>query len=282
MTAQPTGRYLSQWGEGPIWHEHRLLYVDIEAHTIIRFDPATGEEHTWNVGQRVGTVVPRASSGLVFAGDNGFAFLDELSGAITPIANPEADQPRTRFNDGKCDPAGRFWAGTMDLQSPRQPIGALYTLFPDLSMERKFPGVACSNGLVWTRDEQTLYYIDTPRKNVLAFDYDTASGEIRNERIAFKTDHLSGNPDGMTIDHEDRLWIAFVHSGAVRCIDPLTGKVEGEVLLPVKEPTACAFGGPSLNDLFITTGSEKDVALAGSLFIARPGVSGVPAFTFAG
>lgn len=276
MSIQSIGLHQSKWGEGPIWHQQSqsLYYVDIEGHKILRYTPSTNQLQSWNAGERVGTIVPRAKGGLVIAGDSGIAFFDEATGAATPIANPEADL-NTRFNDGKCDPAGRFWAGTIDLASPRQPIASLYCLEPDLTLTKKFSGVCNSNGLVWTSDQQTLYYIDTPRRNVLAFDYDVSTGAISHERVAFDTSHLSGNPDGMTIDNQDRLWIAFCRGGAVRCIDPLTGKVEQQIELPDDaNVTACAFGGEDLGDLYITSGEH--------LYVTRPGAVGVPAYCFAG
>lgn len=274
MSIQSIDLYHSKWGEAPIWHNQSLYYVDIEGHKILCFTPSTHQLQSWEIGERVGTIVPRAKGGLVIAGDSGIAFFDETTGSITPIANPEADL-NTRFNDGKCDPAGRFWAGTIDLASPRQPIASLYCLEADLKLTKKFGGVSNSNGLVWTSDHQTLYYIDTPRRNVLAFDYDLQSGAISNERIAFDTSHLSGNPDGMTIDNQNRLWIAFCRGGAVRCIEPTTGKVEHQIEFPNDaNVTACAFGSDDFGDLYVTSGEH--------LYVTRPGAIGVPAQTFAG
>lgn len=278
------GSITCEWGEGPLWHRDRLLYVDIEGHKIISFDPVAGTEKTWDVGERVGTVVARESGGLAFAGDHGFSFLDENSGTVTRIADPEADIATNRFNDGKCDPAGRFWAGTMHLGPKRTASGSLYMLGTDHSVTKKFSGATVSNGLVWSSDRRTLYYIDTPRRNVLAFDYDDATGAISHERVAFKTDAFSGSPDGMAIDADDCLWIAFCHGSTVRCFEPRTGRCEGQIQLPCREVTACAFGGPQLKDLYITTGIPGDDAepLAGRLFVAHPGVVGTAFPTFRG
>lgn len=284
LTVTPTGKHTSQWGEGPIWHGNRLLYVDIEAHKIITFDPAGGAEKIWDVGQRVGTVVPRASGGLVWAGDHGIFVLDENTGTSTPLCDPEAGITTNRFNDGKCDPAGRFWAGTMHLGPNRTPTGSLWCLHADGSIERKFGPVTVSNGLVWTRDKRTMYYIDTPRKNVIAFDYDDATGAIANERIAIDCTDFTGVPDGMTIDADDKLWIAFCHGGKVLCIDPRNANVECEITFPCIETTACAFGGADLGDLYITTGLSKagDEPPAGRVFVCRPGAHGVPCDVFRG
>lgn len=280
---EPAGLFVSQWGEGPLWHHDRLLYVDIEGHKVLSFDPVSGTETVWDVGERVGTVVARSRGGLVIAGDNGFSFLDEASGAVTRITDPEADLATNRFNDGKCDPAGRFWAGTMHLGPKRTASGSLYMMKSDLTTEKKYSEVTVSNGLVWTKDAATMFYIDTPRKNVIAFDFDNATGAISNERVAFVTTDYAGSPDGMTIDSEDRLWIAFCHGSAVRCFDH-AGKCEAEIQFPVREVTACAFGGPELKDLYVTTGIPgSDVEpLAGRLFVTRPGAAGVIAPAFAG
>ncbi len=281
---EPVGTYVSNWGEGPLWHRKRLLYVDIEDHKVVIFDPASGSEQICNVKQRVGTVVPRQQGGLVIAGDHGFYFLEENSSALSPIADPETAITTNRFNDGKCDPAGRFWAGTMHLGPQREATASLYCLHANLTVERKFGPVTVSNGIVWTSDQKTMYYIDTPRKNVLAFDYDVNTGRITRERVAFKTDGHAGSPDGMTIDAKDRLWIAFCHGSAVKCFDQATGTALAEVTLPCREVTACAFGGPELKDLYITTGTpgSDPEPLAGRLFVAHTDVEGVPSHSFAG
>jgi sugar lactone lactonase YvrE len=282
MTPEPISNHVSVWGEGPIWHNGRLIYVDIEAHKIIAFTPDTGEEKIWDVGQRVGTVVPRAKGGLVWAGDDGFFFLDEGTGQSTAIADPEPNMPDNRFNDGKCDPAGRFWAGTICLKKRAE--AALYCLHTDLRVEKKFAPVTNSNGIIWSRDTRTMYYIDTPSKKVRAFDFDNAAGVISHERVVWDTSADASVPDGMTIDSEDRLWVAFCHGAKVVCFDPKTQKVEMQIDFPCIETTACAFGGPDLRDFYITTGLKPGLAepLAGRLFVCRPGAQGVPASAFGG
>ncbi len=284
MMIQPeaVGNRVSQWGEGPLWHEDRLFYVDIEGHAIVAYDPASKTEQVWPVGQRVGLVAPRARGGLVWAGDDGFFFLDPASGNSTPIADPEPDLRDNRFNDGKCDPAGRLWAGTICLN--KRPEAALYCLHPDLRVEKKFGPVTNSNGLAWSGDGSTLYYIDTPSKKVRAFDFDVAAGAISGERVVWDTASDPASPDGMTIDCADRLWIAFCHGGKVICYDPAAGKVLERIDFPCIETTSCAFGGPDLGDLYVTTGIKPglDETLAGRLFVCRPGATGVPAKSFAG
>lgn len=283
---EPVGHIRCQWGEGPIWWRDALYYVDIEGHKVHRFDPADGSEESWDVGQRVGAVVPRASGGLVIAGDHGFLFLDEKTGTLTPIADPEADKQDNRFNDGKCSPDGRFFAGTISL-AKKTGDARLYRLDPDLTVHEAFGPVTNSNGIAWSADGRTVYYIDTPRKEVLAFDYeyDYEDGELSNPRSVISTGHIDASPDGMTVDSDGNLWIAFCHGGCVSCFNPETGDEIHRIALPCLETTACAFGGPDLSDLFVTTGVHKTAKEehAGRLFVIRGlNVKGVPANAFRG
>lgn len=282
MTIEPAGNLVSKWGEGPIWHKDVLYYVDIEGHAVHRFDPATGAEDSWPVGERVGTVVVRDSGSLVIAGDNGFHFLDTETGALAPIADPEPDKGNNRFNDGKCSPDGRFFAGTISLVK-KTGDARLYRLDHDLSVHEVFGPVTNSNGIVWSGDGATCYYIDTPRKEVLAFDY--ADGHLTNMRGVVDTSAIEASPDGMTIDSDGNLWIAFCHGACVVCYSPETGAELRRVDLPCLETTACAFGGPDLADLYVTTGVHKTEVeeLAGRLLVIKGlGVKGVPSHTFAG
>jgi sugar lactone lactonase YvrE len=278
----PIATVRSRWGEGPIWWENALYYVDIEGRRVHRYDPASGAERSWEVGQRVGTVVPRDSGGLVIAGDHGFFFLDEESGALTAIGDPEADKPDNRFNDGKCAPDGRFFAGTISL-AKKTGDARLYRLDRDLSIHEAFGPVTNSNGIAWTADGRTVYYIDTPRREVFAFDYD--DGQLRDLRTVIKTGHIDASPDGMAIDRDGHLWIAFCHGACVACFDPASGEELRRVDFPCLETTACAFGGPDLADLYVTTGVHAKVEEehGGRLFVVRGlGVQGLPALSFAG
>lgn len=286
-TIDIAGSYCAQWGEGPIWWGNRLLYVDIEKHLILEFDPTTNEEKTWDVNStvgRVGTVIPRTEGGLIVAGDTGLHFLDPITGATTAIIDPEPNKADNRFNDGKCSPDGRLFAGTISLVK-NTGDATLYRLDPDLTLHPAFEGVTNSNGIVWSNDGATCYYIDTPRQNVLAFDYSTETGLLTGERIAFSTSHISASPDGMTVDSQGNLWVAFCHGACVICYDPATGNQQHRVDLPCLETTACAFGGENLDELYVTTGihsiiEEED---AGRLLRIRGlGVAGVPASSFLG
>jgi len=278
---------VATWGEGPLWWKDRLYYVDIEAHKVLRYLPETGQESSWDVGERVGTVVPRAQgNGLVIAGDNGYSLLDPETSALQSLADPEPDKkPQNRFNDGKCDAMGRFWAGT--ISTVKQTGDArLYMMDTDFTVTEKYGPVTNSNGICWSGDGQTMYYIDTPTKKVLAFDFEAVSASISNPRAVVDTEALGieGSPDGMTIDALGNLWVAICHGGAVICFDPGTGKEIDRVSYPCIETTAPAFGGSDLSTLYVTTGQKPGLEepLAGRLFAVRPGVAGVEGQAFAG
>ncbi len=278
-------------GEGPIWDARRqlLYWVDITGCKVHLYDPATGQDRTIDVGQPVGTIVPRRRGGALVALRDGFAGLDLETGALTMIADPEAHLPQNRFNDGKCDPAGRFWAGTMRMAEDRAGAGSLYRLDPDLSVHKMWGNITVANGIAWSLDATTMYYIDTPTRMVVAFEYELATGAIANPKPVIHTPEGPGFPDGMTIDAEGMLWVAYWDGWRVVRWDPATGQALTIIELPVQRPTAPWFGGPNLDILYITsarTGLSGEALQkqphAGGLFAARPGVRGLPAFEFAG
>ncbi len=275
-------------GEGPVWHENKLYWVDIAGKAVHVYDPESEHDHVIQLDQEVGAVAPRQGGGLVAALENGFALLDLDTGKTTMIVDPEEGDPRTQFNDGKCDPAGNFWAGTMG-RKEEQGLGSLYMLRPDGTYEKRISGVTISNGICWDRDGTTMYYIDTPTQVVVAYDYDLSSGNIQNPRVAVQIDPQEGQPDGMTIDERGFLWIALWGGSAVVCYDPTTGKRIDQVELPVSLVTSCTFGGDDLQDLYITSAriglNENELAkqpLAGSLFKTRLKVKGLPASLYMG
>lgn len=273
-------------GEGPIWHARAgvLYWLDIENGEVHIFDPATGRDRAVTLNQQVGTVVPRARGGVMVAVAGGFGAVDLASGLLSIVANPEPETGN-RFNDGKCDPAGRFWAGTIG----KAGTANVYRLDTDLTSHRMIPGVTCSNGIAWSLDRRTMYYIDTPVSAVVAYDYDDATGAIANKRVAVEIPKEHGYPDGMTLDAEGMLWVGMWDGWAVKRWDPGTGRLLDTIKLPAARVTACAFGGPRLDTLYITTAwtalSEADRAaqpLAGGLFRCTPGVAGRAAPEFAG
>jgi sugar lactone lactonase YvrE len=287
ITIQTIGTRISKWGEGPIWWQDRLIYVDIEGHALIELDPENGSETVYEIGERIGTVVPRAGGGYLCAGDSGIYLFDPQTGEKTHLADPEGDKrPNNRFNDGKCDPAGRFWAGSISLAKQ---IGDanLYCLDTNRDLELKIPEVTNSNGICWSAAADTMYYIDTPSQQIRAYDFDLNTGEITNARVIIDTLKLGfdSSPDGMTIDTEDKLWVAFCHGGCVARFDPETGAKLQQVEIPAVETTACAFGGAKLDRLFVTTGIHKSKVEpdAGKVFVIDGlGIQGVKAFPYRG
>ncbi len=271
-------------GEGAIWHplENRLYWVDIEGKSLHIFDPATGGNRLIPVGERIGTVVPADRGGVLVALQNGIHHLDVKTAKLTFIVNPLPDN-NVRFNDGKCDPSGRFWLGSLALDSRRRGA-ALYRMDADASVREMLDSVSISNGIVWTADKKTMYYNDTPTMTVQAFDYDDQTGSISNRRVAIKIPRGSGAPDGMTIDSEDKLWIALWGGSCVARFDPLTGELLEKIIVPAPNVSSCAFGGKDLGTLYITTArawvsTEKlaEFPQSGGLFAVTPGVKGVKA-----
>ncbi len=285
-------------GEGAFWNSETgsLHWVDIEGKKLHEYDPTTGLNKTLELDGRPGTVVPCRTSGVVaaversimkFPGKSDRTEIDAAA-AVDPVEicffNEEPQS--NRLNDGKCDPAGRLWVGT--ISEDRSPTATLYRVEPDGSFKAMLKSVTVSNGIVWTADERTMYYIDTPTGCVQAFDYHKDSGEISRPRIAFRIPEDFGHPDGMTIDSESMLWIALFRGCAVRRFDPGNGALLATVELPVSNVTSCALGGPDLQDLYITTarsGLNQDAAArqpaAGGLFHARVEVCGIPQPLFA-
>jgi sugar lactone lactonase YvrE len=279
-------------GEGPVWDpvKQSILWVDIEGGEIHRYSPEKKQHTSMLAGQMVGAIALRSNGGMVAALQNSFATIDMEQQTIHPIMDPEVHLPDNRFNDGKCDPAGRFWAGTMDYVSGKKGAGSLYVMQKDLTVERVVQDVSCSNGLAWSPDHRTLYYIDTPTREVVAYDYEITSGRITNKRAVVTIPDTDGYPDGMTIDTEGMLWVACWDGWRVSRWNPLTGALLQTIKLPASRITSCAFGGAGLDDLYITSAktglSEQDLKaqpLAGSLFVIKKcGFKGANPFVFGG
>lgn len=279
----------AELGEGPIWDPQRqvLYWVNITKNLVCEYDPATGQNRTVDCGSNVSTVVPRQSGGLMIAVEAGFASLDFESEQVELVCSPES-RPEMRFNDGKCDPAGRFWAGSL-AQSEDLAIGTLYALETDMTASKKLEGLTIPNGIVWTSDQETMYYIDSPTMKIDAYDYDVETGAISNQRVAVTVSEEDCWPDGMAIDAEDMIWVAHWGGGRVNRFNPRTGEKLLQIDLPAAQVTAPAFGGPDLKHLYITTaahGLEGEAAEkqphAGSLFMLEVDVAGVPATPFGG
>ena len=276
-------------GEGPCWDpaERVLYWVDIKGRAIHRFDPASGHDTRWAVPEPVGSLAVRARGGLVVALRSGFHFFDPATGRTTPIVNPEPERAENRFNDGKTDRQGRFWAGSMH-DPETQPTGCLYRLDADLSCRRLVEGLVCSNALGWSPDGRTMYHADTYYRTVWAWDFDPDSGEIANRRLFVQVPASDGAPDGATIDAEGFVWLAHWDGWRITRHDP-TGCVDRVLMLPVQRPTCPAFGGPGLDVLYVTSASidltEAERARqpwAGGLLALDPGVRGLPEARFLG
>lgn len=289
MTAKLILNAAATLAEGPVWDHRRqhLIWVDIEKSQVHLYDPASGADICHQLDLMVGAAVPMETEGkLLLALADGLAIFDLSQQRLSYIAQTERELPGNRFNDGKCDPAGRFWAGTMSYEQ-RPGAGALYCVYTDYSVRRKIRDVTISNGLAWTANAQTMYYIDSPTQQVMAYDYDPSTAEIGNPRVVIRIPPSLGTPDGMTIDREDKLWIALWGGFGVGRWDPLTGELLDMIRVNAPNATSCTFGGPDLDQLYITTArsgmSEEQLGRnpeSGGLFLAKPGISGRPVDLF--
>jgi len=261
-------------GEGSIWHpsENVLYWIDITGCKLHRFDPETGINTSVDTGSMIGTVVPAEGHfSVVMATEDGIIGITPDGERELLAPYPASEPEDNRFNDGKCDPAGRFWVGSMSKKETKG-AGNLYC-YDGKELKLKIPEVSISNGIVWTADAKTMYYIDTPEMAVFAFDFDNTTGELSNRRIAIKVPKDAGYPDGMTIDNEGMLWVAMWNGAAVIRFNPSTGKMMEKTEMPALNITSCAFGGNDMKTLYITTArqglTEKQLEqypMSGSLF----------------
>jgi len=267
--------------EGPFWHpkEQLLYWVDIEQGYLHVYDPKTKKDRLLPTGTRIGAAVPVKGDGVIVALQNGLHKMNTRTGELEFIINPLAED--IRFNDGRCDPSGRFWIGSMALDE-RDGAAALYRFDKDKTMHLMLDNVSISNGIVWTSDKKKMYYVDSPTKQVTGFDYDDATGEISNRRIAVDI-KIDGFPDGMIIDSEDKLWTALWGGSAVARWDPETGELLQKIDVDALHVSACTFGGEDLKTLYITTARKglnaeqlEQYPLSGSLFAIDVDVKGVP------
>jgi sugar lactone lactonase YvrE len=262
-------------GESPVWDPRtaELVWVDIRGERVYWWEPGALSPKSLYVGGSVSAVAPREAGGYMLATRSGFAVLDE-TGALSVIAEVEAELPENRMNDGKCDPRGRFWVGTMS-ESDRPGAGSLYRLENDGSVAKVVGEVSISNGLDWSTDEKVMYYVDSLAHGLDAFDFTSETGEVSARRRLVDIPESLGLPDGITVDEQGYVWVALHNGSAVHRYSP-EGLLDMRIELPVALVTSCTFGGPDLHDLYITTAVDPDrqEPLAGSIFRYRSDVGG--------
>ena len=275
-------------GEGAFWnHKTKELYwVDIEDKKFNIYSPSSVTNRSISMPSLIGTVVPYKESEAVVALLDGIYKVNLQTEELSILSDVESNMPENRFNDGKCDPNGNLWVGSMHFGQSR-PNASVYKINEEGETVKMIDSVTISNGIVWTKDAKTMYYIDTPTGNIMAYDYDGKSSSISNGRIAVEVSEEHGFPDGMAIDENDMLWVGMWNGNSVAHFDPKSGKLVSKVLVPAHNVTSCAFGGDNFDILYITTSSldmtaeeQQASPMAGSIFKAKPGVKGVKSCFF--
>lgn len=271
-------------GEGPVWdaRTQTLHWIDILNKRVYANTDVLIE-----LDETIGCLAPRRRGGFLLTQRISFWMLDTDPSKLTLLSTLTGDPPNNRFNDGKCDPRGRFLAGTMDM-GEKDPNGSLYS-FDGRSTTKLLGNITISNGLTWSPDYQTFYHIDTPTHEVTAFDYDLETGAIANPRLAVRIPDEFGWPDGMTSDMQGNLWVAMWGGAQVTKWDPNTGQLLERFPVPAKNVSSCVFGGRDMNELYITSarkGLDEDTLkrypLTGGVFRMETKVEGMPVFEFAG
>ncbi|MEX0289851.1 MAG: SMP-30/gluconolactonase/LRE family protein [Flavobacteriaceae bacterium] len=286
--AEPVWNAKAQLGEGPVWDPQRqmLFWVDIEGCKLHSHQPETISNQEWSFNEMVGAAVPTTDGFMLLAMESGLARFSPESGELLYLNVLENSNPKIRFNDGKCDPVGNFWIGTMHKEFLPE-SGNLYKVDPDYNTSPEIEKTTISNGMAWSTDHRFFYYIDTPSYKVVSFDYNQSYASISNKKVLFRIPKSFGAPDGMTIDNDGMLWIAHWGGSCVRRWNPQNGKVLQEVIVDAPHVTSCCFGGKDFNKLYITTArsgldSERLGAspLSGALFCVTTQTTGPPAFAF--
>ena len=278
-------------GESPLWQqrEKRLYWIDIQKKKLHRFDPVTGKNESFSLPEIITSFTFRKGGGLLLTLKKSFAFFDPDTGKLERLGSVDARLPNNRFNDGKSDSQGNFWAGTMNSVKWKSPSGHLFCLDASGKIQMKRSKVVCSNGCGWSPDGRTFYHTESFRYAIYAYDFDPRGGTLSRRRVFARVDPKSGGfPDGMTVDREGFIWSCIVGLGQIRRYDS-KGRVERVLTLPVPRATDCTFGGEKLATLYITTAREtmkprelQKFPLSGSLFAYTPDVKGMPAASFAG
>jgi len=279
----------NQIGESPVWSssEKSLYWVDVEGKLIQRWHAGNQSIRRWTMAEPIGCIGLRRRGGLVGANRNGFFFLDVSTGEATSIIDPESDLPDNRFNDGKVDRGGRFWAGTRNFRDHSKDSGALYRLDADLLIHRMEEGLRCPNGMAWSPDDRRMYLCDTWARRIFVYDFDAEAGAIRNRRLFAELSEDAGFPDGLTVDAEGYIWNAHYNGWRITRYAP-DGHVDRVIRMPVQHVTSLTFGGPDFSTLYVTSAalrlSEEErlrQPLAGDVFAIETGVRGLPEPQFA-
>lgn len=276
-------------GEAPFWavDEQALYWVDIDGKAILRYHPASDSRQVFPQDHEIGCVLPRRDGGFVAGIDDGLAYLGADLRSMALFATPESHILRTRFNDGQCDRRGRLWVASAD-RDESEPLGAIYRLNELGKLSREISGIMVGNGVAWSPDNGTMYFVDSGYGTIYALDYDIDTGTACNRRDFARVDKGYGCPDGLTVDAEGFIWSAHWSGWRVTRYDP-AGRIERVLELPVPNVTSLTFGGPDMDLLFITSArlglSASQIAeapLSGGLFVVAPGARGLPECAFAG
>ena len=278
-------------GEGCVWSpvENLLVWVDIPGQAVHRFDHDSSQPvGSWRYSDTVSNAAPRAGGGLALGLGNSVALTDRV-GAIETVIELPSEPESNRTNDGAVDPGGRLFQGTLSHVEPGAPVAALHRVDPDGTARRVVDGVMISNGIGWSPDLSTMYYIDTLTFRVDRFDYDPDTGEIEGRRPFVTFDGSTGGPDGMTVDADGCLWVAMFGGYHVQRISPEGDRLETVATPGAPQTTCCCFGGPDLDTLYITTGLSPIAGVStagepnsGALFAADVDAVGLPTNLFAG
>lgn len=276
-------------GESPIWsqREQALYWADLFRPAIHRLTLAGESVETWTPPQKLGSFAIRADGTLLVAGRTGLAIFDPRNGSYTVLCNPDADRPANLLNDGRCDRRGRFWVGSME-RGQKNPVGRLYRFDAERRCSVMADDVFIPNSIAFSPDDRVMYFADTVRDEIYAFDFDVDAGALGSRRLFASTKEEPGAPDGSTVDAEGFLWNAEWRGGRLVRYSP-DGRIDRVVELPVSQPTSCGFGGEGLRTLFVTTarfglgpGGEAKEPLAGSVLALDVSVAGLPEPLFAG
>lgn len=290
VRAEPVLAQNAVLGECPVWDDRQNLFywVDILSGNLFRYDPQQNKNNVFDIGEHIGSFALREKGGAILALKSGFAFYDFQSNRIERMINPESHLSNHRFNDGKCDPYGRFWSGSLSYDVAKG-AGSLYALSTIGTVETKLKNLTIPNGMAWHAGRKKFYFIDSSDRKVYEFDYDLQSGSIKNRTTLFEFPPSGPLPDGMTIDSDGYLWVALYNGYKVVRINPVSAEIEFKVELPVPQVTSCTFGGKNLNELYITTAREHmtkeeiaKVPLSGALFKAELPFRGLKVDRFKG